>query len=102
LYTETIPWIFPFHGAVDTSDLAGAAFQTAGKFDHHLSLLGKRIEVCRTGINTETFFAVLTDFLIQSDMRLFIILKGIEGQFLGYLHQKPFFVSQGFSLDYQS
>jgi hypothetical protein len=79
LYTETIPWIFPFDGAVDTSDLAGAAFQTTGKFDTHLSLLVKRIEVCWTGINTETFFAVLTDFLVDVDMGFFVVFKGIEG-----------------------
>jgi hypothetical protein len=77
LYTESTPGIFPFDGAVDTGDLAGAAFQTTGKFDHHLSLFVKGVEVCRTGIDTKTFFTVLADFLIERDMGLFVIFKSI-------------------------
>jgi hypothetical protein len=77
LYTESTPGIFPFDRAVDTSDLAGATFQTTGKFDHYLSLFIKGIEVCRTGIDTETFLTVLTDFLIERDMGLFVIFKGV-------------------------
>jgi phosphatidate phosphatase PAH1 len=77
LNSESTMGIFPFDGTIDTGDLAGAAFQTAGKFDHHLSLLVQSIEVCRTGINAKTFFAVMTDFLVKLDMGFFIILKGI-------------------------
>jgi hypothetical protein len=77
LYTESTPGIFPFDRAVDAGDLAGAAFQTAGKFDHHLSLFVKGVEVCRTGIDTKTFFTVLADFLIERDMGLFVIFKSI-------------------------
>jgi hypothetical protein len=78
LYTESTPGIFPFDRTVDTGDLAGATFQTTGKFDHHLSLFIKGIEVCRTGIDTKTFLTVLTDFLIERDMGLFVILKGVQ------------------------
>ncbi len=79
LNSESATGIFPFDGTIDTGDLAGAAFQTAGKFDHHLSFLIQGIEVCRTSINAKTFFAVMTDFLIKLDMGFFIVLKGIQG-----------------------
>ena len=87
LNTKTTARIFPFNGVVDTSDLAGAAFQTTSKFHHHLSLFVKGIEVCRTGIDTKTFFTVLANFLIQRDVGLFVIFKGIESQLLSNLHQ---------------
>jgi hypothetical protein len=86
LNTKSTPRVFPFDGTIDAGDLAGAAFQTAGIFDYHLSFLIQRIEVCRAGINTETFFAVMTDFLIDLYVSLFIIFKGIESQFFGNLH----------------
>jgi hypothetical protein len=79
LYTETTPGVFPFYRAIDTSNLAGAAFQTTGKFDHHLLLFVKGVKVGGTGINTETFFAGVADFLVKSDMGLFVIFKGVEG-----------------------
>jgi hypothetical protein len=77
LYTKSTPGVFPFDRAIDAGDLAGTAFQTTGKFDPHLSLFIKRIEVCRTGVNTESFFAGVADFLIKSDMGFFIVFKGI-------------------------
>jgi len=77
LYTESTPGIFPFDGAIDAGDLAGAAFQTTGKLNHHLSLFVKGVEVCRTGIDTKAFFTVLADFLIERDMGLFVIFKSI-------------------------
>jgi hypothetical protein len=78
LYTESTPGIFPFDRAVDTGDLAGATFQTTGKFDHHLSLFIKGIEVCRTGINAESFFTGVANFLIKGDMGILIVFKGIQ------------------------
>ncbi len=75
--SESATGIFPLDGAIDTGDLAGAAFQTAGIFDDHLSFLIQRIKVCRAGINTETFFTVMTDFLVKLDMVFFIVLKSI-------------------------
>jgi hypothetical protein len=87
LYTKATPGIFPFHGAVDTGDLASAAFQATGKFDHHLSLFIKGVKVCRAGINAESLFARMADFLIESDMGLLIVLKSIEGQLLRDFHQ---------------
>jgi hypothetical protein len=86
LYTETTPGVFPFDGTIDAGDLAGAAFQTTRKLNHHLSLFVKGVEVCRTGINAESFFAGVADLLIERDMGLFVIFKGIEGQFFGYFH----------------
>jgi hypothetical protein len=86
LYAESAPGVFPFNGAIDTGDHTGATFQTTGKLDHHLSLLVKRIEVCRAGIDTETFFTVMTDFLVERDMGLPVIFKGIKSQLLSDLH----------------
>jgi hypothetical protein len=77
LNTKSTPGVFPLDGTIDTGDLAGAAFQTACIFDHHLSFLIQRIKVCRTGINTETFFAAMADFLVKRDMGFFIVFKGI-------------------------
>jgi hypothetical protein len=86
LYTEATPGIFPFHGPVDTGNLASAAFQATGKLDHHLSLFIQGVKVCRAGINAESFFAGVADFLIQGDMGFLVVLKSIKGKFLGNLH----------------
>jgi len=91
LYTESTPGVFPLDGAINTSDLASAAFQTTGKFHHHLTLFIKRVEVCRTGINAEPFFAGVADFLIERDMGFFIVFKSIEGQLFGDLHENNLF-----------
>ena len=58
--------------------MTGATFQTTGKFDHHLSLFVQGVKVCRTGIDTESFFAGMADFLIKSDMGLLVVFKGIQ------------------------
>jgi len=63
--------------AIDTGDLTGSAFQATGKFDHHLSFLVKRIEIGRAGVDTEAFLAGSADFLIELNMALFIVFKGI-------------------------
>jgi hypothetical protein len=86
LYTKATPGIFPFHGPVDTGNLASAAFQATGKLDHHLSFFVKGIKVCRTGKNAESFFAGVADFLIKGDMGFLVVLKGIKGKFFRNLH----------------
>jgi hypothetical protein len=86
LYAKSAPGISPFDGAIDASDLAGATFETTCELDHHLSFFIKRIEVCRAGMNTKTFLAVLTDFLVDRDMGLLVVLKSIQCQFIGNLH----------------
>ena len=79
LYTETAAGVFPFDGAIDAGDLTGAAFQTTGKLNHHLSLFVKGVKVCRAGVNAESFFAGVADFLIKRNVGLFVILKSIQG-----------------------
>jgi hypothetical protein len=77
LNTKSTTGVSPFDGTIDASYLAGAAFQTAGIFDHHLSFFIQSIEVCRAGINAKTFFAVMTDVLVKLDMGFFVVFKGI-------------------------
>jgi hypothetical protein len=77
LDTKSTAGIFPFDRPIDTGDLAGPAFQTSGILDHHLPFFVQRIQVCRTGINAETFFAGMADLLFQRDMGFFIVFKGI-------------------------
>jgi hypothetical protein len=77
LNTKSTTGIFPFDRTINTGDLTGTAFQTTGIFDSHLSLLVQSIEVSRAGINTKTFFAVMTDFLVKLDMGFFVVFKGI-------------------------
>ena len=79
--------IFPSNRAVDAGNHAGAAFEAAGKFDVHLSLLGQAIEICGAGIDTESFLAGVADLWVKKDVGLFIILKGIESQLFGNFHQ---------------
>jgi hypothetical protein len=86
LNAKTTVRVFPFDGAIDTGDLAGAAFQTPSILDHHLPFFVQRIEICRTGINAETLFAGMADVLVQRDMGFFIVFKGIERKLLGDLH----------------
>jgi len=88
LYSETTPGIFPFYGPVETGDLTGAAFQTTGKFDHHLSLFVQGVKVCGAGVNAESFFTGVANLLIKSDMGFLVVLKGIQGQLLGDLHHR--------------
>ena len=71
---------------VDTGDRTGTAFETTGKFNGHLPFLGERVEVCRTGIDTESLPAGMTNLLVEKDMRVFVVLKGIQGQLLGNFH----------------
>jgi len=70
--------IDPPNGTIDAGDHTGAAFQTTGKFNGHLSILLERIEVCRAGINAKPFFAALTDFLVEVYMRFFVVLKSVQ------------------------
>ena len=79
--------VFPFHRAIDAGDHAGATFETAGKFHHHLSFLIQGVKVCRAGIDTETLLAGLADFLVEQDVGLLIVFKGIEGQLLSNFHR---------------
>jgi len=76
---ESTPGVFPFDGTIDAGNHAGATFQTACKFNAHLSFLIKRVKIGRTGIDTESFFTCLADFGIKYDMIFFIILESIEG-----------------------
>jgi hypothetical protein len=82
--------VFPFHRAIDAGDHAGATFETAGKFHHHLSFLIQGVEVCGTGIDTETLLAGMADFLIQQDMGLLIVFKSIKRKLFGDFHWIPF------------
>jgi hypothetical protein len=97
LNTKTTTGVFPFDGTINTGDLTGAAFQTTCMLDHHLSFLVERIKVCGAGIDTEPLLAILADVLVEKNMGLLIILKGIESQFFGNLHRltppKRFFAS---------
>jgi hypothetical protein len=77
LDAKTTLRVFPLNGFIDAGDHTGPAFQTACKFDYHLSLFTQRIEVCRTGINTEPFFAVLTDLLVEPNMGFLMVFKRI-------------------------
>jgi hypothetical protein len=86
LHSESTTGIFPFDRTINTGDLTRAAFQTAGIFDGHLFFLVQRIKVCRAGINAKTFFAIMTDFLVKLDMGFFVVFKGIQSEFLSYLH----------------
>ena len=79
--------IFPFHRAIDAGDHAGATFETAGKFHHHLSFLIQGVEVCGTGIDTETLLAGMADFLIEKNMGFLIVFKSIKRKLFGNLHQ---------------
>jgi hypothetical protein len=87
LYTKSTPRVFPLNGLVDTGDLAGAAFQTAGEFDGHLSLLGERIEVGRAGIDAEPFSAFMADLLVEGDMRFFVVFESIDRKLFSNLHR---------------
>jgi len=69
--------VFPFDRTIDTGDLTRAAFQTSCELNDHFPLLVERIEVCRTGINAESFFAEMADFLVKGDVCFFIVLKGV-------------------------
>ena len=77
LDTQSAFGIFPFHGTIDAGDHAGAALQAPGKFDGHFSLFVKRVKVCRASINAESFLAGITDLLIEDNMGLSVVLKGI-------------------------
>ena len=93
LHTKSTFGIFPFHGTIDAGNHADAAFQTPGKFDGHLFFFGEGLKVCRAGINAESFFTGVTDFLIKKDLELFIVFKGIAGQLFGDLHRRrPSFI----------
>jgi hypothetical protein len=95
LNTETTSGIFPFDRTIDAGNLTGPAFETTGKFDHHLSLFVKGVKVCWTGINTEMFFTFLTDFWVEENVGFFVVFKGIQSQFLGDLHQASPLKAQG-------
>jgi hypothetical protein len=90
LDTKTALRIGPLNGTINAGDHTSAAFQTAGKFDHYLSLFIKRIKVGRTGINAKPFFAALTDLLVEANMRFFVVLKSVQRQFIRYPHEIPF------------
>ena len=81
--------ISPLDGAVDAGDRTGAAFETTCEFNGHLLLLGEGVEVCRAGIDAESFLAGMTELLIEKDMGLFIVLKGIKRQLFGDFHSTP-------------
>ncbi len=88
LDAEAAPGISPLDRTVDAGDLTGAALKTASVFHHHLPLLRKGIEIRRAGIDAVAFPASVTDLLIQTDMRLVVILKCIQSDFFSDLHLK--------------
>jgi hypothetical protein len=83
------PGISPFDRTVDTGNHTGATLQTTGKFDHHLSLFIEGVKVGRTGIDAEPFLAGLTNFLIEEDVGLLVVFKGIQSELLSDLHYVP-------------
>jgi hypothetical protein len=87
LDAKTALGIGPLNGTINAGDHTGAAFQTASKFNHHLSLVVERIEVRRTSINAKPFFAAFTDLLVEANMRFFVILKSIERQLICNPHE---------------
>jgi hypothetical protein len=87
LNAESALGVSPLHGTIDAGDHAGAALETTRILHDHLPFFVEGIEICRTGIDAETFFAWVTDFLVKLDMSFFIILEGIESQLLGNLHE---------------
>ncbi len=89
LDAEPGPEILPFDGAVDAGDRAGAAFETTRELNGYLSFFGEGVEVCRAGIDTESFPAGVTNLLVEKDMGLFVVLKGVKGQLLGNFHRSP-------------
>jgi hypothetical protein len=86
LDAESALGVFPFDGAIDTGNHARATFEATRKFDGHLAFLGEGVQVCRAGIDAEPLLAGLTDLLIKENMRLGIVLKGIQCQLFGDLH----------------
>jgi hypothetical protein len=78
--------ILPFNRTIDAGNHTRAAFQTAGKFDHHLSLFIKGIKVCRAGINAKPLFAALTDLLVEVNMGFFVVFEGIKRQLVSNPH----------------
>ena len=67
----------PLDGAIGTGDHAGTAFETTGKLDGHLPFFGESVEISRAGIDAESFLAGMADLLIEKNVGLFIVLKGI-------------------------
>jgi hypothetical protein len=86
LDTKSAFGVVPFDGPIDTGHHACATFEATRKFDGHLPFLGQGVKVCRTGIDAESFLTGVADFLIEMDVGLFVVLEGIERQFLGNLH----------------
>jgi len=78
LDAKTALGIGPLNGAINAGDHTGAALQTASKLNRHLSLVIERIEVCRAGVNAKPFFTALTDFLVEANMRFFVVLKSVQ------------------------
>jgi len=69
----------PFYRAIDTGHHASPAFKATGELNDHFTFFIEGIKISRASIDTESFSAVLTDFLIDLDVGLFIVFKGIEG-----------------------
>lgn len=69
--------VMPFDRTIDAGDHAGPAFKAAGELHYHLSLLIQGIEVGRAGIDAEPLLTGATDFLVEKDMGLLIVFKGI-------------------------
>jgi hypothetical protein len=65
LDTKTASWVFPFDRAVDASNRTGAAFETACKFNGHLSLLRQGVKVSWAGVDTKSLLAGVADILIE-------------------------------------
>ncbi len=78
----------PSHGAIDTGDHTGAAFEATRILHDHLSFLIQGIEIGRAGIDAEPFFAGMASLLIEVDMGLLVVLNSVEGQLFGDLHRR--------------
>jgi hypothetical protein len=80
----------PFQGPGWAGHPATATFQAARVLYEDLScLLTDGIEPCRT--NGEAWFelAFATDLLMNDDMRLLIVLKGIKAELISRFHLYP-------------
>jgi hypothetical protein len=86
LDTKSAFGVVPSDGPIDAGNHARATFEATRKFDGHLPFLSQGVKVCRTGIDAESFFTGVADFLIEMDVGFFVVFECIERQFLGNLH----------------
>jgi hypothetical protein len=79
--------IIPRYRTIETDNLAGAAFETARKFnDHFTGAFVERIEMTRANSDTPLFFACTAFSLIEGYVALPVVLYCVKGDLLFNLH----------------